>query len=245
MMLTSLRSLVSARLCVGLALWIGACDGGSDAKAPADAVPATPVPSPADDAVEPKAEDAAAVAVNDASDGPSEASGKPSDAPGEPSDAPDEPSDAADKPSDAADKPSEASGKPTRPSGKATAVSSKGDPSESPSDDAKGDGAEAGAAPSDAKDKSATAAATPNGADLYAKKCKNCHGVDGQADTKLGKKHDIETWKEAGWKSRWTLAKIETIVREGKDDTKMKPFKDKLTAAEIKAVSTFARSLGS
>lgn len=90
-----------------------------------------------------------------------------------------------------------------------------------------------------------SSAAAPNGKEIYGKKCKNCHGADGKADTKLGEKHDIDSWKEAGWSSKWTLAKIEEIVRDGKDGTKMKPFKDKLTAEEITAVSKYARSLGS
>lgn len=82
------------------------------------------------------------------------------------------------------------------------------------------------------------------GRELYMKKCKACHGTSGEADTKMGQKHEIESWKEPGWKGKWTLAKIEKIVKEGKDGTKMKAFEGKLSPEEITAVSTFARSLG-
>lgn len=83
-----------------------------------------------------------------------------------------------------------------------------------------------------------------DGRALYMRRCKNCHGKSGEADTKMGAKHDIESWKQAGWRSKWTLAKIEAIVRDGKPDTKMKSFAEKLSADEIKAVSVYARSLG-
>lgn len=98
--------------------------------------------------------------------------------------------------------------------------------------------------PTKTADPDDTKAAGVDGKALYLKKCKNCHGVTGDADTKIGKKHDIESWKEPGWKSKWTLAKVVDIVEKGKDGTKMKAFKGKLTPEEIQAVSKYARSLG-
>ena len=83
-----------------------------------------------------------------------------------------------------------------------------------------------------------------DGKGLYDKKCKNCHNGNGDGKTKIGAENDIEDWTVAGWKTKWTQQKIEDIVRDGKSGSKMKPFKDKLTADEIVAVSKYARSLG-
>ena len=79
---------------------------------------------------------------------------------------------------------------------------------------------------------------------LYLKRCKSCHGVKGDADTKMGRKHEIDSWKKSGWKAKWSQKKIEAIVRDGKPDTKMKSFAKKLSPAEIRAVSAYARKLG-
>jgi mono/diheme cytochrome c family protein len=83
-----------------------------------------------------------------------------------------------------------------------------------------------------------------DGKGLYDKKCKNCHNANGDGKTKIGAENDIEDWTVAGWKTKWTQQKIEDIVLNGKAGSKMKPFKDKLTADEIVAVSKYARSLG-
>ena len=83
-----------------------------------------------------------------------------------------------------------------------------------------------------------------DGKALYGTKCKNCHGVTGDGKTKIGEENDIEDWTAAGWKAKWTEAKVIDIVTNGKSGTKMKPFKDKLSADEIAAVSKYSRSLG-
>jgi len=83
-----------------------------------------------------------------------------------------------------------------------------------------------------------------SGKEIYRKKCKNCHGVSGAADTKIAAKHDIASWKVPGWKSKWSMSKVKDIVANGKSGTKMKAFKGKLTPAEIDAVSAYSRSLG-
>lgn len=83
-----------------------------------------------------------------------------------------------------------------------------------------------------------------DGKGLYDKKCKSCHNSNGDGKTKIGGENDIEDWTVAGWKGKWTEQKIVDIVTNGKSGTKMKPFKDKMTADEITAVSKYARSLG-
>lgn len=229
--MTVMRNFFVSRLpapwCVGAVLWIGACDGGR-------AEPAEPASAPA--AVEPEA------AAPPSSPTPAEPAAEPAE-PAEPAGSAAEPAEPAAEPAspedvDEADGEDDADAPAKAPAIKTTTKSSK--KSTAPA------GGEASADEKTGGDASASSsAAAPNGKEIYGKKCKNCHGADGKADTKLGEKHDIDSWKEAGWSSKWTLAKIEEIVRDGKDGTKMKPFKDKLTAEEITAVSKYARSLGS
>jgi mono/diheme cytochrome c family protein len=114
-------------------------------------------------------------------------------------------------------------------------------------DDEKADDKKADAKKADDKkadDKAEPAATKIDAKGLFGKKCASCHGSSGKADTKLGEKHKIANWTEPGWKAKWSLAKVEGIVTNGKADTKMKPFKDKLTPEELKAVSKYAHGLG-
>ncbi len=79
---------------------------------------------------------------------------------------------------------------------------------------------------------------------LFEKKCKTCHNSNGDGKTKIGEENDIADWTEAGWKAKWTQAKVEDILNNGKATTKMKSFKDKLTPDELVAVAKYARTLG-
>lgn len=77
---------------------------------------------------------------------------------------------------------------------------------------------------------------------LWTKKCANCHGDDGKAQTKLGKKYKADDFTDAGWQARHDDAKIEKAIRQGKPKSKMKAFEGKLTDAEIKALVQVVRS---
>lgn len=95
------------------------------------------------------------------------------------------------------------------------------------------------ATPAAAEDKAPEAAAeAPDGAKLWKKKCKTCHGKDGLA-TKVGTKKnapaDIRTKAKT-----MSVEDIVKVVTEGKE--KMKGYKDKLSEAEIKAVSEYTKS---
>lgn len=81
-------------------------------------------------------------------------------------------------------------------------------------------------------------------ADLFSKKCKSCHGATGNAKTKLGEKHSIPDWTQAGWKAKWPKAKVVAVITNGEPGTKMKPFKDKLSKEEIDALADYSRKLG-
>ena len=69
------------------------------------------------------------------------------------------------------------------------------------------------------------------------KKCKSCHGADGKGQTTFGKKLDLASITPLG------LSKIKKAVVNGVAGTKMKSYKNKLSAQEIDDVSAFAKSL--
>ena len=70
--------------------------------------------------------------------------------------------------------------------------------------------------------------------EIWKSKCKSCHGEDGKADTKTGKKEKVQDMTVATWQSEWSDEKMKKIILEGsKDNKKMKPFKDKLSAEEV------------
>ena len=77
-----------------------------------------------------------------------------------------------------------------------------------------------------------------DGKAVYMKKCKKCHGADGKAQTKMGKKYEMEPIP-----GKMTKDKVLKVVKNGKANTKMKAFKDKLSAEEIDAVAAFVMKL--
>ncbi len=75
------------------------------------------------------------------------------------------------------------------------------------------------------------------GKPIYMKKCKSCHGADGNAKTKMGEKLNIQPLKKT------PNSKIKGIIANGVAGTKMKAFKGKLSDREIAAVTSFVKSL--
>lgn len=86
-------------------------------------------------------------------------------------------------------------------------------------------------------------ASADDAADIWKAKCKSCHGATGKADTKEGRKHKIDDLTEADWQQRHSDEKIRKVIAEGKPDTKMKAYKDKLSAQEIDALVAYIRTL--
>jgi len=87
-----------------------------------------------------------------------------------------------------------------------------------------------------------TAASADDVKDVWKAHCKSCHGETGKGDTKQGKKEKVKDMTTAKWQGEWSDDKIKENIREGKKDTKMKPFKDKLSDSEIDALVTFIRA---
>ena len=82
----------------------------------------------------------------------------------------------------------------------------------------------------------AAGARAADGPALFGDNCASCHGMDGHARTPAGKKVHAKDLTL----SQLTDPEIEHQIREGKKDAQgrvaMPPFKDQLTADEIKAL---------
>jgi mono/diheme cytochrome c family protein len=81
-------------------------------------------------------------------------------------------------------------------------------------------------------------------ADVWKAKCKSCHAEDGSGNTKVGKKEKVADLTDAGWQERHSDEKIKKVILEGSpDNKKMKPFKDKLTEAEVDGLVAYIRAM--
>lgn len=78
-------------------------------------------------------------------------------------------------------------------------------------------------------------------AENWTKLCASCHAKDGSGSTVMGKKNGVEDYRDPKVQAKFTDADAIKIITDGKE--KMKPFKDKLTPDEIKALVTYIRSL--
>jgi cytochrome c553 len=88
-----------------------------------------------------------------------------------------------------------------------------------------------------------TVALADEARDIWAAKCKLCHGEDGRAKTKTGKKEKIPEFTSPKWQARHSDSFIKKTIQNGSEDNpKMKPFKDKLTEQEIDSLVLFIRA---
>lgn len=76
----------------------------------------------------------------------------------------------------------------------------------------------------------------------WKKHCASCHGQAGAADTKMGRKHEIDDMTDAGWQDRHDDEKIRVAIAKGKKGTKMKAYDQKLSAEEIDALVRHIRT---
>jgi cytochrome c553 len=79
-------------------------------------------------------------------------------------------------------------------------------------------------------------------ADLWKAKCRSCHGADGKADTKEGKKNKIDDMSTAEWQAKHSDEEIQKTIAGGVPDTKMKAYKETLSAEEIAALVKHIRT---
>ena len=92
-------------------------------------------------------------------------------------------------------------------------------------------------------------AGTSQAADVQAnwtKHCVACHGKDGKGQTKAGKMAGVKDQTDAQYQAGLKDDKMFAAIKDGlKEDgkEKMKPFKEKLSDDEIKALLAHVRSL--
>lgn len=85
------------------------------------------------------------------------------------------------------------------------------------------------------------AAPPPDGKVLYARRCVMCHGPEGKGFPAI-KSPDLTDPK---WQASVKDKDIFTVIKDGKKDTAMKAFGDKLGDEEIQALVAHIRSLNS
>ena len=86
----------------------------------------------------------------------------------------------------------------------------------------------------------ASMASAADVAENWGKYCASCHAKDGSGSTVMGKKNGVEDYRDAKAQAKFTDAEATKIIHDGKD--KMKPFKEKLTDDEIKALVAYIRA---
>lgn len=92
---------------------------------------------------------------------------------------------------------------------------------------------------------SVVSASAADGKENYDKNCSSCHGKDGKGETKMGKKEGVKDYTDAKSWEGLDDAKAFKSVKEGMtegDKTKMKPFAEKLSDDDIKAVIAYMRT---
>lgn len=88
------------------------------------------------------------------------------------------------------------------------------------------------------------AAQGPDGKALYLANCKKCHGVLGTPPKAMKEEYPKIATFDAGFIAKHSQDSIVTVLTKGKGED-MKPFKGKMTSADMAAVAEYVRLLGS
>ena len=81
--------------------------------------------------------------------------------------------------------------------------------------------------------------------ELWDKNCASCHGKDGRGDTKMGKKVDVKDYTDPKFQAEYKEEKGIKSIKEGlteKGKERMKPYAEKLSEEEIKALAAYVRT---
>jgi cytochrome c553 len=92
------------------------------------------------------------------------------------------------------------------------------------------------------------AATADDASALWSKNCASCHGQDGKGKTKMGEKLKVRDLTDAAVKAKLDKTKVEDSMKKGVkgdegDKLVMKAFSDKLSDADIKALTDYTLSL--
>jgi mono/diheme cytochrome c family protein len=80
---------------------------------------------------------------------------------------------------------------------------------------------------------------------LWNQHCASCHGKDGGGDTMMGKKLSVKDYRDAKFQSAFSDGEAAKAIKEGVKEggkDKMKPFKEKLSDEDVKALVAYIRS---
>src|SRR5947209_15502867 len=103
-----------------------------------------------------------------------------------------------------------------------------------------GSGAEGSAAESGS-------AGAPDAKATFEQFCAKCHGADGKAQTKMGKKSHATNFTRPKWQARTTDDEIVKAITEGvveKGKRLMPSFKEKVSADQVQALVLYLRAFG-
>lgn len=93
---------------------------------------------------------------------------------------------------------------------------------------------------------SAAAAAERTAQENYKKHCVDCHGPDGRAQTRLGKKSGAKDLTNKAGQAKLSDDDVFKTIKEGRKNNKgeetMEPFGDDLSDHEIKALAAYVRT---
>jgi len=81
--------------------------------------------------------------------------------------------------------------------------------------------------------------------ELWEKNCASCHGKDGRGDTKMGKKVNVKDYTDPKFQAEFKDDKAAKTIKEGITENgkeRMKPFAEKLTDDDIKALIAHIRT---
>lgn len=78
----------------------------------------------------------------------------------------------------------------------------------------------------------------------WEERCVACHGEDGKAQTKKGRGLKAKDFTRPKWQKHTTDEEIVSAITNGIPKKKMPPFKDKLSAEEIRALVPLLRAFG-
>lgn len=78
---------------------------------------------------------------------------------------------------------------------------------------------------------------------IYMSNCSICHAKDGSANTIMGKKDKIPDLRSREVQGKTDADLVDIVANGSKNNKKMKPFKDRLTAREIQQVVSYLREL--
>lgn len=91
-------------------------------------------------------------------------------------------------------------------------------------------------------------AADADAAGLWDKNCASCHGKDGKGKTKTGEKLKVQDLTDAAVKAKLDKTKVADSMKKGvkaddSDKLVMKSYSEKLSEAEIQALTDYTLSL--